>query len=357
MAGRQYLEGIKAALQSGRHQHRMGENVLRAFGYMRRRATAIKEINDTLDQLGLVAEPPINSEMPLRTPRIRFSVKSQDQVMPVETQELIQTTGDLEYGSPMEDEEELQSILTEPAFSVSELKSASTYVECISASESIKTAYTKMSLRKYSQLVVADQQQPMQQAIKGIISFQSMTRALMGGSPETVGDCLDTEVCFAQIHDDLRSVVGQLSGNDVVLVIGEDKRLQGIVTAWDLAEEFAQLVDPFKRIGEIEERLRALVIVRLGKQKVGEFLREQGLSGDDPLAEIEDLTMGELQRVLDYPEHWGQLKLTFDRNVFIGALNEARDFRNRLMHFRDPLTELEVRRLSSLCETVREIQL
>ena len=55
------------------------------------------------------------------------------------------------------------------------------------------------------------------------------------------------------------------------MVIGRDKRLQGIVTAWDLAEEFAELVDPFKRIGEIEERLRALVRMRLGKDKVTGF--------------------------------------------------------------------------------------
>ena len=39
---------------------------------------------------------------------------------------------------------------------------------------------------------------------------------------------------------------------DSGLVIGRNKKLQGIVTAWDLAEEFAELVAPFKRIGEIE---------------------------------------------------------------------------------------------------------
>lgn len=214
-----------------------------------------------------------------------------------------------------------------------------------------------MSLQKYSQLVVADNQHPMQQAIKGIVSFQSMTKALMNGSPKTVGDCLDEEVCFANIHDDLRSIVEQLSENDVVLVISEEKRLQGIVTAWDLAEEFVQLVDPFKKIGEIEERLRALVRVRLGKQKVGEFLQEHGLSGADPVAEIEELTMGDLQRVIDYPEHWEEFALPFDRNLFIEELNVAREFRNRLMHFRDPLTGPEVKCLSNFCDIVRQIQL
>ena len=67
--------------------------------------------------------------------------------------------------------------------------------------------------------------------------------------------------------------------------------------------------------------------------------------------------MRELQRVLDFPEHWEALRLPFDRVVFIDALGEARDYRNRLMHFRDPLTEAEMMRLSSFCDTVREIQL
>ncbi len=38
MSGREYLEAIKEQLDLGRHQHRMGENILGAFGYVRRRA-------------------------------------------------------------------------------------------------------------------------------------------------------------------------------------------------------------------------------------------------------------------------------------------------------------------------------
>ena len=57
MTGQEYLEDIRGNLESGRHQHRMGENLLRAFGYVRRRATAIEEINATLEELGLLADP------------------------------------------------------------------------------------------------------------------------------------------------------------------------------------------------------------------------------------------------------------------------------------------------------------
>ena len=75
MDGREYLKDIRANLEAGRNQWRMGENVLGAFGYVRRRKTAIDDINATLEELGLVTSPLLSSEMPLRSPRIRFTLK------------------------------------------------------------------------------------------------------------------------------------------------------------------------------------------------------------------------------------------------------------------------------------------
>ena len=357
MTGREYMQAIRAELQSGRHQHRMGASVLRAFGYVRRRATAVNEINTTLDKLGLVAAPPIDSEMPLKAPRIRFSLKDANGVAKVEAVDKPDAPDSNDLNAQSQDIEDIDSNLPEPGFSVSELKSANCDVEHVSPNASVKKAYTKMLLHKYSQLVVANNPKPRQQDIKGIVSFKSLAKALMNGNPKTVDDCIDNSAFFVESDADLKSVVSQLSENEVVLVIGKDKKLQGIVTAWDLAEEFAELVDPFKRIGEIEERLRALVRTRLGKDKVTEFLTDHGISDNNPIAEIEELTMGELQRILEFPEHWDKLGLAFDRGVFTNALGQARDYRNRLMHFRDPLTEKEMRQLSNFCDTVREIQL
>ena len=240
---------------------------------------------------------------------------------------------------------------------MSELASANKAVKCVPHDAPIQVANTEMLLDKYSQLVVANGSTPRQQDIKGIVSFQSIAKALMNGQPTTVGDCVDGKVPFAQSHDDLKSVVSRLAETDVVLIIGREKRLQGIVTAWDLAEEFAGLVDPFKRIGEIEERLRALLERRLGKDRAAQFLSERGLSGDDPIADLDDLTIGALQRVLESAEHWHELDVPFDRNVFTKALNDVRKYRNRLMHFRDPLKEEELLQLTNFCDTVREIQL
>ena len=357
MAGREYLVSIQAELKLGRHQHRMGENVLRAFGYVRRRTTAIEEINATLDSLGLAADPPVNAEMPLKSPRIRFSLKSANGAATHEVLDNPDTLNSNGFDTPFQEPEDNDINLPEPAFSVYELASANTVVECVTPDAPIQEAYTTMLLHKYSQLVVAAHAKPRQQDIKGIVSFQSMAKAFMNGKPTRVGDCIDSDTPFAESDDDLKSVVHKLSENDVVLVIGRDKKLQGIVTAWDLAEEFAELVDPFKRIGEIEERLRTLVRMRLGKRKVAQFLSDDQLPAGEPVGKLDELTMGELQRVLEFQEHWDALKLAFDRVVFIRALAEARNYRNRLMHFRDPLDEAEMTKLTNFCDIVREIKL
>ncbi len=357
MTGKEYLEDIRKQLQLGRNQNRMGEKVLRAFGYVRRRATAINEINAALEKLGLEAYPPINSQMPLRAPRIVFSLKYKKDVAAQAAKDVPDTEVSQSLDDSQQDPDDTDSNLPEPAFSISELKSANTNVAYVNSSASIHEAYTRMLMHKYSQLAVANSEKPRQQDIKGIVSFQSMAKALIKGNPTTIGDCIDKDVSFAQIHDDLKSVVNQLRDNDVVLVIGPNKRLQGIVTAWDLAEEFAELVDPFKRIEEIEGRLRTLIRKRIGAQQVVDFLKEHGLSGNDPISEIEELTLGELHLVIDFPEHWCKLQLAFDRRVFIEALGKVRAYRNRLMHFKDPLDEIEKASLTNFCNMVREIQL
>ena len=358
MSGQEYLQDIKANLESGRHQHRMGENLLRAFGYVRRRATALEEINASLEELGLVADPSVNADMPLRKPRIIFSLKPSDQAATSEAVYDPETPDPDGSDSSLQDEEDVDIDVPVPTFKVSELKTAKTDVKWVSPSASIQKAYTMMLLHDFSQLAVASQEKPLEKDIRGIVSFKSMAKALINGTPATVGDCLVSNVPSVQSDDDLKLVVRQLNENDVVLVIGRDKRLQGIVTAWDLAEEFAELVDPFTRIGEIEERLRTLVRKRLGKDKVAEFLKGNGSPGNDPAQEIKDLTMGELQHVLEYPEHWEALNLVFDRKVFIRALDRVREYRNELMHFRDtPNKEGQRILLTNFCEMVREIQL
>lgn len=358
MSGRDYLTAIKKELAAGRHQHRMGENILAAFGYVRRRQTAIDEINKALDDLELQTDPPIGPDMPLRVPRIRFSLKAvgtppqaiDEEPVEPEPEDVEQQ----EEGLP----ESLETLV--PAFRIAELDAADQPVDCIAPDAPLSEAYTRMALRKYSQLVVGNGNKPRRQDIKGIVSYQSIAKALLTGQPTTVRECVDDSIPVLRSEADLKDVVPLLGVHDVVLVVGSDQRLQGIVTAWDLAEEFAQLVDPFKRIGEVEGRLTALLNAKLGKDRIHEFLLKNPPSvpsGDASGSNGDGLTIGDLQRIFEHPDYWANLGLKgVHKSTFTDALERTRLFRNRLMHFRDPLTAEEAKELTNFCDIVREIK-
>ena len=344
MNGRNYLEEIKAELKQGRKQWRAGASLLAAFGYVRRRKTALDAINQELNGLGLQCQPEIDMDMPLDTPRIRFLLAgSNAQPLGAETQD------------PGEEQVEPHARGTPvvSAFKVAELDAANKQVVCVKPDYQIETAYTLMGLHGYSQLVVGNSDKPSGTAIKGIVSYRSITEALMHGSRNaTVKDCV--EACpQVSIEDDIRVVIDHLKNNDVVLILGADKRLTGIITPWDLAEEFAKLAEPFKYIEEIETRLGLLVHERLD----AEWIEVLGGLAIREGAPVDSLTMGDLVKIVEHPDYWRKLEMPYDRVTFAAWLNDVREFRNRLMHFRDPLGPVETIRIVNLCRMLRAIPL
>ena len=343
MNGRNYLEEIKAELEEGRKQWRAGASLLAAFGYVRRRKTAVEAINKDLEELGLECAPPIDVDMPLDTPRIRFLLAG------LTTEPSSARTGDAELEADVETRAEDKPVVL--AFKVAELDSADKEVVCVRPDDQIEKAYTLMGLQGYSQLAVANSERPVGTAIKGIVSYRSIAEALMHGSRNvTVKDCV--EPCpQVSIEDDIGVVIDHLKNNDVVLILGADKHLTGIITPWDLAEEFAKLAEPFKYIEEIETRLGLLVHERLDAEWTevlgGLAIREGG--------SIDSLTMGDLVKIVERPDYWRKLEMPYDRATFAARLNDVREFRNRLMHFRDPLEPAETIRIVNLCKMIRAV--
>jgi CBS domain-containing protein len=346
MTGREYLQNIKEELQAGHWQHKKGASILAAFGYARRRKAALAAINKELKRLGLKADPPIDEGMPLDSSHVSFSLV--EEAVGPRSVKKESATAPVGKGG-----EEPGIELPIPTFKVHDLDAADKHVECIKANETLSKAYTIMLKHKYSQLVVADTNDPLSTAIKGAITYQSIADALINGPAKTVIDCLDKTTPQVSVDDDIDRVITSLAKHDVVLVIGPDKRLSGIVTAWDLAVEFAELVGPFKWIGEIESRIRECVRNKLGASAVVSFLvgTTEATLKNDP----EMLNLGDLVRIVQNPDNWRKLGLPLDRQEFSKIMDETREYRNRLMHFRDPLNQDEKRRLQNYCEMVRKI--
>lgn len=108
------------------------------------------------------------------------------------------------------------------SFRIAELKAAEKHVEWINPHTTVSIAYSLMFKLKYSQLVVANGPTPRRQDIKGLVSFQSLTKALLAGTANAnteVRHCLQVPQ-FADASEDLGAVVPRLAQHDVVLVVG-----------------------------------------------------------------------------------------------------------------------------------------
>ena len=338
----QYLDRIKEELLQGRRQWKRGDKLLEAFGYMRRRQTAIDLIRASLEVRGLYTIPELTTSMPLDT-GITFYLKG----VPESEQE---APPNPESGEPLETVEVATEVggqhefevVVDPPFTVPEVPADQSYVVAnlacaertplsVGLASEVLVAMTRMEFEDYSQLVVVDDSR----RVLGAISYKSIARASRGrGQPRSVADCLDTTIPKVLRSDPLLSVVGLFQKHDAVLVVRDDGSAAGIVTPSDIAVEFGAIAAPFLLIGEIEEELRWIIQKQL--PNLESALAAVKIEFDPVITpQISDLTMGELQRLLQYKNHWDAIGISYDRRTFCDELNAVREIRNAVMHFRE----------------------
>ena len=348
--GTDYLDSIAESLKEGRRQWRRGDNLLSAFGYVRRRQTAIDQIRNELAKRGLRTDPEITTSMPLDG-YVTFYRKDDAGLVSSATEPTVeqQREADLEAA---QDPAALK--VADVALTVANLEASERTPMAVGPNATVSEAITKMELNKYSQLVV----QTGPKAVKGTVSFKSIARAQLVGKPSHVHECLDEPVPRVRLDTPLLEVVAQFRSHDAVLVFGADTAISGIVTPADIAGEFGGLAEPFFLVADIENLLRWL-LVRSGVdlattlEEIG--AREPGAGALPP----EDLSLGDIERLLQHGETWDSLKVPYDRKTVCEELDEVRRVRNSVMHFREPLSEEQLSKLRSfqsllkrMCEAV-----
>ncbi len=109
---------------------------------------------------------------------------------------------------------------------------------------------------------------------------------------------------------------------------------------------------PFLIIGEIETHLRWLIDRAVDISKVTFSAAPPPATGKPP-AEAADLTMGEIERILENPAYWKQVGLPYGRVDFCSELGRMRQMRNETMHFGDLLKDDELKSLRRFANTLR----
>ena len=216
--------------------------------------------------------------------------------------------------------------------------------------ERINHAVSLMIEHDFSQLPVVDNEnRPF-----GLITSESILHALnnFGLSPEklSVSDAL-VKAYKHRPEDDLFDVLDHLQMSCAVLVVDGDNKLLGIVTDYDSAEYFRQHGEDIMLVADIELMIRNLIEVSFTSSKTSQ-LDEQKLKGLikhllNSDKDFDRLTLNEYIRLFLDKSRWKFFrdKFSIGPEAIGKLLNDVREIRNHLMHFRGEISATQRKQL------------
>ena len=221
---------------------------------------------------------------------------------------------------------------------------------------SARDAVDLMLKSGYSQLpIVSDGK------VWGVFSYRSFARRATRQSMDQLrqykvapGELEVTEYqetwSFAQVTDEMKRVLQPLDADGGVLV-GSESDLLGVLTPMDFLHYLYQAARPFVMLSEIELGLRELLRRAMTPEQLVEAaarcLARKSRNDQDSRNEqdvpkrLEDMTFGDYQGLISNGENWRLLEAYFGRRQGItnGRLEEIRELRNAVFHFRREITD------------------
>ena len=213
--------------------------------------------------------------------------------------------------------------------------------------DSLGCATSIMSDKNYSQLPVISEGGK----VEGIITWESIGhRASDGTNCKLVCECMEPSenVRTARFDAPLLDSTKNIANYGYVLVMEDDTKVRGIVTASDIAEEFRRLAEGFLAIEEIEGHLRRLVDDK--------FTDDEKQTANKDWEPGDGITLGHYYYLLKSQDNWHKLKLDVCHETFLEDLNSVREIRNRYMHFDSRELEPEdLEKLRGFRDLLREL--
>lgn len=223
----------------------------------------------------------------------------------------------------------------------------------VDKNSSLSHAITLMQQNGYSQLPVVSGNE---RNLCGYISWKTIGLALWHKKEgAVVKDYMEKEVTAIHQNTPLLDVIRAIASKKFLVVLNEDKTLSGIITSYDIAAEFFSITqaEAFLLLEQIELQIRNLI-------KRAEVLEEDLQKVcEDPnrkVKNIDDLTFGEYQKILQNPKYWDKLNIQNERVDFDVFLGEIREIRNDVMHFEpDGIGKEKIHSLRKMAHYLSEI--
>lgn len=329
------LKTQKSALSNGDKPRATVRELLAWFKAERRGPNVVHRVRAALDNLGLVTWPDFEGEY--IDQEVFFMDRASFHPPAVST-----TTTPAPVPPTID-----------PTHRLGRLKAANRKPISVTLNDPIEAATTLMLTHDFSQLPIMQGDR----TVKGMISWKSIgSRLALGASCTTVLNCLDSHY---ELPDDasIFDAVSIIAAHDCVLVRDRENKISGLVTAADITNQFHVLAEPFLLLGDIESRIRALIVPHFSPEELG--AAKNPSDGERVVQNVSDLTFGEYVRLLENDQRWLKMELKIDRIRFVDQLKRIRDIRNDVMHFDpDGITEdalADLRRFSRFLDQLQQL--
>lgn len=226
-----------------------------------------------------------------------------------------------------------------------------TTVETLEPSSIVKDALAIMLEKNYSQMPVVEAG-----VVRGVFSLRSLAASVgrlgkMDFASLPVEELME-QIPYVSVKDSLHGILAQLNLYDALLV-GDARQLQAIATTFDVLKYFSALTKPYILLWEIELTLRRMIEIAVPPDALRLCIEAALASHYEKMkrscpTSLEQMTFEDYRSLLGCKEKWALFERTFGRReVLLARLEQVRDIRNDVFHFRDALTFQKLQTLAS----------
>lgn len=216
----------------------------------------------------------------------------------------------------------------------------------------VRRALETMQKRSFSQLPVSEGPE-----VVGVFSYRSLAARLASIDAKKhnpldvfVEETMDIAdpTWFVHVNSELSHILDVLEQRDAVL-IGEPRRVQGILTTMDVLRYLDLVSGRFVMLGEIEMSIRALLRSAMSEEDIAsaaELVLQHYEAERRPMC-LEEMTFSDYVQVIGDGRLWDTCRHAFggDRDRTRVKLKAIAEIRNDVFHFRREMNSDDDRRL------------
>lgn len=216
----------------------------------------------------------------------------------------------------------------------------------------VADALKLMQKHGYSQLPVV-----VGKAVLGVFSYRSFSAKALTRQKSIKGEWLG-EMPVEDFLEDYEFVHGSQDWNHIVdylnrddaFFVGHLNGLDGLVTTMDVLDYFREIANPFIILAEIELSLREVIQKSIPEENWHASLEGSlttAFEGKAVPKDLGDMTFDNYVQIISNSDNWRYFEAFFDpgdvsRKQTTRKLQQLRDWRNVIFHFRRPLDSWEL---------------